>query len=260
MNRLTVGSLALLALGAVDLLILDGYFAPRAFTPVSGSGTVDPYPDQAKVVAQNTTKPDPVRPVAKPIPPPKPAPEPEPAKPAPAPAPEPVKPEPVKPEPAPEPEPVKPEPEPAKPEPAPAPEPVKPEPKPEPAKPAPVPKPAAPTKARPLHLFFLTNQSSLNAKSRAALSRLIKISKHYPGSRFIVDGHADRRGEQKYNMELGRARAASVGAYLESRGVKPLRMIKRSFGSTVPLDRDDTPEAWARNRRADIYLDTRGQK
>ena len=84
--------------------------------------------------------------------------------------------------------------------------------------------------------------------------------KHYPSARIRIDGHADRRGEQKYNMELGKSRAASVGGFLEANGVQPLRMIKRSFGSTVPLDRNDTPVGWARNRRADIYLDTRGQK
>ena len=61
-------------------------------------------------------------------------------------------------------------------------------------------------------------------------------------------------------MQLGRSRAARAGAFLEALGVKPLSIIKRSFGSTVPLDTADTPSGWARNRRADIYLDTRGSK
>jgi len=259
MNRLTVGSLVLLALGVVDLVVLDAYFAPRAFAPSSGTGTVDPLPGQPPLVAKNVPKPPPAEPI-----PPKPAPEPEPA-PAPAPEPEPApapepEPEPA-PEPAPEPEPAKPEPEPEPAKPEPKPEPPKPEPKPEPPpKPKPVSRPPAPTKAAPIRLFFATNRSRLSPKAKASLIRLANVFKQYPGSRIRLDGHADRRGEQKYNMELGRARAGRAAVFLEALGVKPLSMIKRSFGSTVPLDTADTPSGWARNRRADIYLDTRGQK
>lgn len=61
-------------------------------------------------------------------------------------------------------------------------------------------------------------------------------------------------------MELGRSRANKVGAFLAANGIRQLRMMKRSFGSTAPLSNKDTPSGWAMNRRVDVYIDKRGQR
>lgn len=54
MNRLVMGSFLLLALGIANLLLLDGHFAPKVWSPGAGSGTVDPLPSPTAASSAQT--------------------------------------------------------------------------------------------------------------------------------------------------------------------------------------------------------------
>lgn len=73
--------------------------------------------------------------------------------------------------------------------------------------------------------------------------------------RITIEGHADERGSDEYNLALGERRAKTVRDYLLNVGLeeKQLRII--SFGEEKPKVDANTPEAWAANRRAHFVVE-----
>jgi chemotaxis protein MotB len=76
-----------------------------------------------------------------------------------------------------------------------------------------------------------------------------------------IDGHTDRMpvtsGRFASNWELSTARAVSVVRFLSSQGVPESHMAAAGFSKFHPLDPDDTPAAYRKNRRIEIKLTSR---
>jgi chemotaxis protein MotB len=76
-----------------------------------------------------------------------------------------------------------------------------------------------------------------------------------------VDGHADRQPTVGTNFatnwELSSQRAINVVKLLVAEGVPAARLAATGFGEYQPLDGNDTPAAYARNRRIEIRLTDR---
>jgi peptidoglycan-associated lipoprotein len=67
----------------------------------------------------------------------------------------------------------------------------------------------------------------------------------------IVEGHADERGTEEYNMALSDMRARSVAASLKM--YLPKRKITTvGYGESRPLCNDHNETCWQQNRRAEI--------
>jgi len=69
-----------------------------------------------------------------------------------------------------------------------------------------------------------------------------------------VAGHADERGNDKYNLELTQKRVESVVAALIARGVAASRLRAQGYGEYCPIDTSHTETAWAKNRRVDFMV------
>lgn len=75
-----------------------------------------------------------------------------------------------------------------------------------------------------------------------------------------IQGHADERSSDEYNIRLTRDRAASVRAALVDRNVAPDRLRSAGYGERCPVDPRHNAEAWEANRRVEIkILETDGQ-
>jgi outer membrane protein OmpA-like peptidoglycan-associated protein len=72
----------------------------------------------------------------------------------------------------------------------------------------------------------------------------------------VVTGHADPRGGEAYNQELGMRRSSSAQEYLVSRGVPAARIDVQSHGETDATGTDES--SWQLDRRVD--LDAASQK
>jgi outer membrane protein OmpA-like peptidoglycan-associated protein len=113
-------------------------------------------------------------------------------------------------------------------------------------------KPAGPGKAN-LLITFATGSAELTPESMQVLDTVAKAmrSDRLAGFAFNVEGHADRRGTNDYNMKLSEERAQSVVAYLTGKlGVLPDRLVAVGKGATEPLN-PDKPDA-QENRRVTI--------
>lgn len=73
--------------------------------------------------------------------------------------------------------------------------------------------------------------------------------------RLVIQGHADERGPEEYNLVLGQRRAAAVRTYLERLGIADEAMRAVSFGENRPVDGSGSEAALSRNRRAEVAID-----
>jgi peptidoglycan-associated lipoprotein len=69
---------------------------------------------------------------------------------------------------------------------------------------------------------------------------------------FTVEGHADERGNQEYNLALGERRANSVKQFLTSQGIADSRIHIQSYGKERPACTLANPDeaCHQKNRRA----------
>ncbi len=81
-----------------------------------------------------------------------------------------------------------------------------------------------------------------------------KWLKQNSGVNLAIEGHADERGENEYNLALGDKRATSVKRYLKALGVDTSGFSTISYGEEKPLDEAGNEEAWAKNRRAEFHI------
>ena len=69
-----------------------------------------------------------------------------------------------------------------------------------------------------------------------------------------VQGHADDRGTDAYNIALTRDRAAAVVQALTLRGIAPSRLRSAGYGERCPVARGTSDAARAANRRVEIKI------
>ena len=106
-------------------------------------------------------------------------------------------------------------------------------------------------------LRFKTAKSDLRPSSRDILSKvsgyLKKNDKAWGSMR--IEGHADSRGKPDSNLRLSVRRAGSVKNALVKLGIPEKKLTTRGFGDTKPIDRGTDDEAYALNRRVELWLD-----
>ena len=74
----------------------------------------------------------------------------------------------------------------------------------------------------------------------------------YPNQKLLIEGHADERGSEEYNLALGDRRAQSVKDFLSSMGIPEVQLTLISYGKERPVCSDETESCWQRNRRAHV--------
>jgi peptidoglycan-associated lipoprotein len=105
-------------------------------------------------------------------------------------------------------------------------------------------------KKRPLDdVFFAFDRSDLSEEARGALQKNMEFLKRWPSTEIRVEGHADSRGTNEYNLALGERRAAAVRDYLVSLGLPASRVTIVSKGEEEPFCTEENEACWQQNRR-----------
>jgi peptidoglycan-associated lipoprotein len=152
---------------------------------------------------------------------------------------------------------------------APAPPPTTPA-TPPPPPPAPAPKPApAPTEdeifrnktleqlnaEKPLgDVNFSYDSTDLSDAARGVLQKNVEWMKKWTSTKVMVEGHADSRGTNEYNLALGERRADAVRDYLVSLGLAADRLTIVSKGEEQPFCSEETESCWQQNRRGHFIV------
>ncbi len=100
---------------------------------------------------------------------------------------------------------------------------------------------------------FDSNQTTLTARGRAALDRLVPVLTQAPHAVIEIGGHTDGFGAPDYNKELSRRRAEVVRDYLTSHGVNH-ELTAVGYGASKPLATGISRAALQRNRRIELRV------
>jgi len=104
------------------------------------------------------------------------------------------------------------------------------------------------------NVFFATGSDKLLSKSFSKLNDVVSILKENPSYKVNIDGHTDDVGKDEMNQILSEKRAASVKAYLVSKGVDESRLTSTGYGETKPVADNKTAAGRAKNRRVEMTV------
>lgn len=102
-------------------------------------------------------------------------------------------------------------------------------------------------------IYFDYDESTLSEDTRQKLARNADLIK---ATQFLVtiEGHADARGTNEYNLALGERRANAVRDYLGSLGVSGDRLRTLSYGEERGVCTEDSESCYSQNRRAHMII------
>lgn len=99
-------------------------------------------------------------------------------------------------------------------------------------------------------VFFSLDSSSLDDTARSTLTAQSAWLAKNPQVSVRVEGNADERGTEEYNLGLGQRRAKAARDMLVAKGVASSRITTISNGKEKPVALGSNEEAWAQNRNA----------
>ncbi len=104
-----------------------------------------------------------------------------------------------------------------------------------------------------IKIYFEHNSYKLNEKAKNTLTMFLdKITAGY--TRIILEGHTDRSGTEKYNLNLAELRAKKVKEFLLKKGMEEKTIITKIYGESKPLVHTKDGIKEPRNRRVKIEI------
>lgn len=101
---------------------------------------------------------------------------------------------------------------------------------------------------------FAFDKSDLQPLAKANLDKLADVLINNPDTNINIYGYTDSKGTDEYNLSLSDRRAASVKAYLISKGIASSRMNTMGMGEASPIASNDTEAGRAQNRRVEFAI------
>jgi peptidoglycan-associated lipoprotein len=103
-------------------------------------------------------------------------------------------------------------------------------------------------------VYFGYDRSDLTQEALALLERKLAILRQDAEVRVRVEGHADERGSDEYNLALGQARAAAIKRFFAQRDIDDKRVEIVSYGEERPVCSQSDESCWMRNRRGGFLV------
>jgi outer membrane protein OmpA-like peptidoglycan-associated protein len=99
---------------------------------------------------------------------------------------------------------------------------------------------------------FDFNKATLRPDSEPTLEKVLALLQSRPDLNLEVQGHTDNVGSDDYNLKLSDVRAASVVAWLVSKGIATNRLTAHGYGMRQPIADNGSDEGRAKNRRVEL--------
>ncbi len=116
----------------------------------------------------------------------------------------------------------------------------------------------------PAQVLFPSGSAELTGRGRKILEKLLPVVRRHvqSGHRLEVVGHTDaqpiRTARYPSNWELSTARACSVVRYFVAKGVPAEAFVAMGRAGVQPLADNGTEEGRRRNRRVELFFQTKG--
>jgi outer membrane protein OmpA-like peptidoglycan-associated protein len=104
-------------------------------------------------------------------------------------------------------------------------------------------------------IYFETAKAVIKPISFPILNAIVATLKGNPQILLLeIQGHADERGDDDYNMRLTEDRSAAVKTYLIEHGVEAERLQSHGYGETKPVCPQHNETCWSKNRRVEFVI------
>ncbi len=107
-------------------------------------------------------------------------------------------------------------------------------------------------------IYFDYDKSTIRTDADATLQANLAIINANPSMRIRIEGNADERGSDEYNIALGQRRAQSAKQWLIDHGIDAGRIDIVSYGEERPVCQDHDETCWQQNRRDDFVITVGG--
>jgi len=101
-------------------------------------------------------------------------------------------------------------------------------------------------------VYFPFDVSAVQEEDKPVVLAHAKYLSEHADRKVRVEGNADERGSNEYNLALGQRRAESVKKMLVLGGAKVSQIDTVSYGEEKPRCTDHNEACWKQNRRSDI--------
>jgi peptidoglycan-associated lipoprotein len=103
-------------------------------------------------------------------------------------------------------------------------------------------------------VYFDFDRYDIRTGDKGTLDENARWLKTNQNALLLIEGHADERGTNEYNLALGERRAKSTRDYLVSVGIDAGRITVISYGEERPTCTDKAEACWSKNRRAHFLV------
>ncbi len=110
----------------------------------------------------------------------------------------------------------------------------------------------------PIHFEY--DQSLIRDEDKSVLDQKVAFLRANPDLTLRIEGNADERGSEEYNLALGMRRAEAAKQYIVGFGIGASRLGTMSNGEDKPLDPGHDESAWSKNRRDDFVITGGGER
>ncbi len=104
-------------------------------------------------------------------------------------------------------------------------------------------------------VFFQTDRDNLVGAEQDRLIAFLRAVRPTDRDSIRVEGHADERASDLYNLDLASRRMEAVGLFLKDHGIERLDLQASAFGEQAPAAEGNNERAWKKNRRVEIVLE-----
>ena len=101
-------------------------------------------------------------------------------------------------------------------------------------------------------ILFDTGKDVIKAESLPTLKSILAILNDTPDLKFSIEGHTDNQGSKGINQPLSEKRAEAVKTWFVGKGIDAGRLRSKGWGDTKPIDKNDSVEDRANNRRVEF--------
>lgn len=103
-------------------------------------------------------------------------------------------------------------------------------------------------------ILFEFDKSNIPQNEKAKVEDVVSFMKQNPNAELSLEGYADPRGTDKYNMRLSERRVKSVQAALVAAGVAGSRIRIGARGEKDRNCNQDTEDCFQKNRRVEVFV------
>ena len=103
-------------------------------------------------------------------------------------------------------------------------------------------------------IYYKTNDAEIRQDVRPQIQQLVELIKPYPQIQIQIEGHADYRGSETYNMALSKKRIDKVKTEFINAGISSQRLQTHAYGERKTTAKQGDNEAYVFDRRVTINL------